>query len=281
MNISLSIESFPLDSCTIQDMKHLLTEFGGSYSTVLQEASWNQPNIRGFAVLAYTEEGQLIGFATSTDIVNLHHYEWSVFVHPEYRRMSIGSALADGIHHGHEQRQAEGALAAFIENPDAEKFLQSLGYGPDFKEIQMAADSLKEIALPEGLSILPFDGRIEELETLLVSAFDSDILPVIAFNQAEEGREIWVMKKDGELVATATLVQEDGALWLTAFAVDPAQQGKGYGKAFLLWSRYMAHIQGMEQIMLDVETANDALQVYRKSQFEPVQTIAYWTKRKA
>ncbi|MCJ1908089.1 GNAT family N-acetyltransferase [Planococcus ruber] len=281
MNISLSIESFPLDSYTIQDMRQLLREFEEDYRGVLQEASWSQPNVRGFAVLAYTEDGRLIGFATSVDIVNLHHYEWSVLVHPEYRRMSIGSALADGIHHGHAQRQAYAQHAAFIENPDAEKFLQSLGYEPDFKEIQMAADALKEMALPEGFAILPFEGPIEELEPLLVSAFDEGILPVIAFNQAEEGREIWVMKKDGELVATATLVQEEGVLWLTAFAVDPSQQRKGYGKAFLLWSRYMAHVQGMEQIMLDVETANDALHVYQKAQFEPVQTIAYWTKQKA
>lgn len=281
MNISLSIESFPLDSDTIQDMKRLLTEFQEDYSAVLQEASWNQPNVRGFAVLAYTEEGKLIGFAVSVDIVNLHQYEWSVLVHPEFRRMSIGSALADGIRHGHQQRQAEGELAAFIEHPDAKKFLENLGYAPDFKEIQLAAEALPEIELPEGILILPFDGQLEELESLLASAFDDSILPVIAFNQAEEGRDIWVMKKDGKLIATATLVEEDGALWLTAFAVDPAQQGKGYGKTFLLWSRYMAHTQGLKQIMLDAETDNDAFQVYQKAQFQPLQTIAYWAKRKA
>lgn len=281
MNISLSIESFPLDSYTIQDMKHLLAEFEEDYKVALQETSWNQLNVRGFAVLAYTEDGQLIGFAVSVDIVNLHHYEWSVLVHPEYRRMSIGAALADGIHHGHQQRQADGELAAFIENPDAEKFLESLGYEPGFKEIQLAAASLREFELPKGLSISPFDGQLEELEPLLVAAFDEAILPVVAFSQADADREIWVMKKDDELLATATLVKEDGALWLTAFAVDPVHQGKGFGKVFLLWSRYMAHTYGLQQIMLDVETDNGALHVYRKSQFEPMQIIAYWTKRKA
>jgi len=40
MNISLSIESFPLDSATIIDMKNFLAVFQEDYSIVLQEPVW-------------------------------------------------------------------------------------------------------------------------------------------------------------------------------------------------------------------------------------------------
>lgn len=279
MNISLSIESFPLDSHTIRDMQQLLKGFEKDYGTVLQEASWNQPNARGFTVLAYTEEGELAGFATSIDMVGLHQYEWSAIVHPEYRRLSIGSALADGIHHGHEQRQTEGELAAFIEEHSAEKFLETIGYEPDFEEIQLGAGALSDSELPEGLTVTRLEGERQELAALLVSAFDEEVLPVIAYNQSEEDRNIWLMKKGGKLIAAATLVEEEETLWVTAFAVDPLEQGKGYGQAFLLWSRNMAYLQGKQQVLLDVETDNDALRVYKKAGFQPISKVAYWKKR--
>ncbi|KOF12257.1 acetyltransferase [Planococcus glaciei] len=278
MNISLSIESFPLDSQTINDMKKILATFQKDYSVVLQEPVWDQPHTRGFAVVAYTDEGELIGFATSVDIIGLHHYEWSAVVHPDYRRQSIGSALAEGIHHGHTQREAESELAAFIEDQEAAGFLASLGYSEDFKEIQLGVAALETVDLPEGVAVTQFNEEREELESLLRAAFDEEVIPVMAHNLEEAGRDVWLMKKDGKLVATATLVAEEDALWVTAFAVHPEEQGKGYGQAFLAWSRNLAHQQGKQQVLLDVETDNNALGVYTKAGFQPINTVAYWKR---
>ncbi|MBZ5203002.1 GNAT family N-acetyltransferase [Planomicrobium chinense] len=278
MNISLSIESFPLDSQTISDMKKLLALFQKDYSVVLQEPVWDQPHTRGFAVVAYTEEGELIGFATSVDIIGLHHYEWSAVVHPDYRRQSIGSALAEGIHHGHTQREAESELAAFIEDPEAAGFLASLGYSEDFKEIQLGVEALETVDLPEGVSVTQFSEEREELESLLRAAFDEEVIPVMAHNLEEAGRDVWVMKKDGKLVATATLIAEEDELWVTAFAVHPEEQGKGYGQAFLAWSRNLAFQKGKHQVLLDVETDNNALSVYERAGFQPINTVAYWKR---
>lgn len=278
MNISLSIESFPLDSQTIKDMKKLLAIFQKDYSVVLQEPVWDQPHTRGFAVVAYTDEGELIGFATSVDIIGLHHYEWSAVVHPDYRRQSIGSALAEGIHHGHTQREAESELAAFIEDQEAAGFLASLGYSEDFKEIQLGVAALETVDLPEGVAVTQFNEEREELESLLRAAFDEEVIPIMAHNLEEAGRDVWLMKKDGKLVATATLVAEEDALWVTAFAVHPEEQGKGYGQAFLAWSRNLAHQQGKQQVLLDVETDNNALGVYTKAGFQPINTVAYWKR---
>src|SRR5690606_14932409 len=117
-----------------------------------------------------------------------------------------------------------------------------------------------------------------ELEALLVASFDEEVVPILSFNLEEEGRDVWVMKKDEAMVATATIIAEDDALWVTAFAVDPKEQGKGYGKAFLLWSRSLAYAEGKKQVLLDVETDNEALQIYEKAGFKPIHTVAYWKK---
>lgn len=142
----------------------------------------------------------------------------------------------------------------------------------------MGADPLNELQLPDGLAVRPYSGEREELEALLASAFDEGILPVISHNIESPDRNIWVMVHNGKLVAAATLIDEGADLWVTAFGVDPKQQGKGYGKAFLLWCRHHAFAVGKHQILLDVETENDALQVYEKSGFRAVDTVAYWKK---
>lgn len=278
MSISLSIESFPLAGKTVQDAAEFLELFQTDYSQVLHGPLWQNPQARGFVVLAYTDDGELVGFAASADLVGLHHYEWSVLVHSGYRRMSIGTALAEGIEHGHSQRQAESVLAASIETPEAAQFLESLGYRLEFKEILMGAEPLNELQLPDGLAVRPYSGEREKLEALLASAFDEGILPVISHNIESPDRNIWVMAQNGELVAAATLIDEGADLWMTAFAVDPKQQGKGYGKAFLLWCRHQAFVTGKHQVLLDVETENDALKVYGKSGFRAVDTVAYWKK---
>ncbi|MGO1057507.1 GNAT family N-acetyltransferase [Planococcus sp. FY231025] len=279
MDISLSLESFPLAASTVTDMEALLGLFQTDYSNVLHEPLWTRPDSRGFAVMAYTEEDQLIGFAVSADMVGLHQYEWSVLVHPDFRRLSIGSALADGIRHGHSQRQAEGDLAAFIENPEAETFLGKLGYEPTFSEILLGVEPLEHFELPNGVEINPYSGEREALEKLLAAAFDEEILPVLAFNLEEECRDVWVMKSNGALAATMTLLEEGDNLWVNAFAVSPHLQGQGYGQAFLRWSRHQALLRNKKQVLLDVETDNGALRVYEKAGFQPFSKVEYWKQR--
>lgn len=279
MEISLSIASFPLDSETLQDMAELLAGSEQDYSKPLFQSSWHQPDAKGFAVLAYTEENELLGFASAVDAIGLDTYEWSALVHPDFRRLGIGSALAGGVAYGLEQRQAADELAAFIEDEGAKKFMGSLGYRPDFKEIELAAEPLEKFALPEKTAISPYDGEIEALEELMAAAFDDEVIPVIHYNIESKARTVFLMKRQDELVASATLFDEGGSdLWITAFAVNPAEQGKGYGKSFLLWCRHNAAQHGKKRVLLEVETDNDALAVYKKTGFMPAHTIEYWKK---
>lgn len=279
MEISLSIASFPLDSETIMDMNELLEHSEQDYRKPLHESSWPQADAKGFAVLAYTEENDLLGFAAAVDPIGLDSYEWSALVHPDFRRLTIGSALAGGVAYGLEQRQAAEALAAFVEEEGAEAFMETLGYRPDFKEIELAAEPLSAFTLPELTSVSPYDGELHALETLMAAAFGNDVIPVVHYNLENSARAVFLMKRESELVASATLIEEDDSnLWVTAFAVNPAEQGKGYGKAFLLWCRHYAAQRGKKRVVLEVETDNNAAAVYRKAGFTAVHTIAYWKK---
>ncbi|WP_033543496.1 GNAT family N-acetyltransferase [Planococcus sp. CAU13] len=280
MDISLSIASFPVDSETAEDMRGLLKMAEADYSKPLFEYSWQQADAAGFAVLAYTEENELLGFASALDIIGLDSYEWSAFVHPGYRRLTIGSALAGGVAYGLEQRKAVEELAVTIEDPAAEKFMASLGYQPKFKEIELAAEPLAEFSLPDSLMVTPYNGEMETLEKLMAAAFDDEVIPVVHYNIEREDREIFVMKREGKMVASGTLLREEDNLWITAFAVDPSEQGKGYGKAFLMWCRHYALLQGMKRVVLEVETENDALAVYQRTGFIPVHSVEYWEKPK-
>jgi mycothiol synthase len=279
MNVSLSIDSFPLNEETARDMHKLLDELPKDYRTVLHAPAWQMPEARGFAVLAYMEGHGLIGFAACLDIVGLHQYEWSAIVHPDFRRQSIGAALADGIRYGLQQREAEGELAVFLESGEAAAFLESLGYTPGFKEILLGAEALEAGELPEGLEVAPYSGERLELERLLAAAFDDEVVPVMAHNVEDAGRDIWLMKQGERIVATATLIGEEDALWVTAFAVDPKEQGKGYGQAFLRWCRKQAFDGRKSQVLLDVETTNEAIHVYEKAGFLPINTVEYWSQK--
>jgi mycothiol synthase len=281
MDISLSIESFPLDRNTADDMEALLKNYSADYSVVLQADSWCDPLARGFAVLAYSEDEELLAFATAADVVGLHHYEWSLIVTEEFRRQSIGSALADGIHHGLRQRNAEGVTAAFLEDEEAGTFLSSINYRPSFKEMQFRALPLAQFQMPEELEIEPYSGEREELKGLLVSAFDQTAVPVMEFNIAEPGREVFLMKKDGEMLATVAIVEEPEAFWITSFTVRQDEQGNGYGQVFLEWCRHYAFTKNKGEILLDMNTDNDAVSVYQKAGYEVVSTVEYWEKGQA
>lgn len=278
MNVSLSMESFPLSEETARDMRQFLDQFNEDCRTVLGEPAWQNPEARGFAVVAYTEEEELKGFATAIDIVGLRHFEWSVIVSPDIRRQSVGTALVEGIQYGLKQREAQSELAAFLENNKVEAFMASLGYEREFLEFQLAAPAAASAPLPEKVVITPLTDEIGETEKVLTEAFDEDILPVLSYNIEAPDRQVWVMKKEGAVIASATTTTEKPYLWVTALGVIPTEQRKGYGQTFLKWFRQLAGKKGLSGVMLDVETDNAALQVYEKAGFAPAGAVAYYQK---
>lgn len=277
MELSLSIASFPLDAETAGEMERLISGEPDECRTLLHNELWQKPFAKGFAVLAYTDSGELVGCAAAGDLVGLHHYEWSAFVSPDYRRLGLATALADGVRHSLEQRGAESVLAAFTEHSASDSWLEGLGYHRSFQELQFEADPLPAYELGEGVEVAVYEEKhLDALANLLRSAFDESVLPVLEHNLEDPKRHVYLMRHEGKLVATATLSSEDQALWVTALAVSPDAQRSGHGQAFLKWVRQWAHQKKMARVLVEVETDNVARPVYEKAGFTKLSTISYW-----
>ncbi len=282
MELSLSIASFPLDAETAGEMEQLIDGEPKECRMLLQNELWQKPFAKGFAVLAYTDSGELVAYAAAADMVGLHHYEWSAFVSPDYRRLGLATALADGVAHSLKQRGAESELAAFTEDAASDSWLESLGYHCSFQELQFEAQPLSAYPLAETVDIQPFEEEnLDDLANLLRAAFDESALPVLEHNLEDPERHVYLMRQQGKLVATATLSSEDGALWVTALAVSPDSQRSGHGQTFLKWARHLAHQKNLSRVLVEVETENVAWPVYEKAGFVRVSTISYWQPQEA
>ncbi len=230
-------------------------------------------------MLAYTDSGELVAYAAAADLVGLHHYEWSAFVSPDYRRLGLATALADGVQHSLEQRGAESELAAFTEHIASDSWLESLGYGRSFQELQFEAQPLSTYQLAETIVIKAYQEKdLDELVNLLRAAFDESAIQVLEHNLEDPERRIYLMRQEGKLVATATLSSEDRDLWLTSLAVSPDSRRSGHGQAFLKWARQLAHQKNLLRVLVEVDTDNMAWPVYEKAGFARVSTISYWQR---
>ncbi|MBU9673085.1 GNAT family N-acetyltransferase [Planococcus sp. CP5-4] len=279
MELSLSIASFPLDAETAGEMERLIASEPEECRTLLQNELWQKSFAKGFAVLAYTNNGELVACAAAADLVGVHHYEWSAFVSSDYRRLGLATALADGVQHSLAQRGAESELAAFTENEETDAWLMSLGYKRSFQELQFEAAPLPAYELAEGMEVIPYEEKhLDELEVLLCAAFDESVLPVLEHNLADPERQVYVMRQNGKLIATATMSMEDQAMWLTALAVSPDAQRSGNGQFFLQWARHAAHEKDLARVLIEVETGNRAWPVYEKAGFSKLYTISYWQR---
>lgn len=279
MELSLSIASFPLDAETAGEMERLIDGEPEECRTLLQNELWQKPFAKGFAVLAYTDSGELVACASAADLVGVHHYEWSAFVSPDYRRLGLATALADGVQHSLEQRGAESELAAFTETKATVAWLMRLGYNRSFQELQFEAAPIPAYELAEDVEIIPYEEKhLDELAALLRAAFDDSVLPVLEHNLADPERQVYLMRQEGKLIATATLSNENEALWLTALAVSPDIQRAGHGQAFLKWARHLANQKKLKRVLVEVETENVAWLVYEKAGFTKLSTISYWQR---
>lgn len=245
MNISLSIDSFPVEAGLAEKLSQLVGQQDG-FSELLRTEAWTSAETNGFAVLAQTEVGELLGVASAMDISGIGTFEWTVFVHPDYRRLAIGSALADGIHHGFEQRGADDAMAAFKkEDKAAASFLEGLGYEPGFTEIVYCAPASEAGALPKGSE----------------------------WNEGgEEG--LWELRMDGALLGSLFMEEERGELWVSGIEASTDD-----ATALILgWSRNEAGRRGKERVLLDSDSDEEGTALFEKVGFSPVSSLTYWDR---
>lgn len=148
------------------------------------------------------------------------------------------------------------------------------------------AASLPEPVLPEGYSFRLYqsgDAANWARITTIVDEFDSVEKAEDAFNKEflphEEdlkARNVYVIAPDGTAVATSTawMFEENGRRYGRVHWIcnDPAHQGKGIGRAIVLWAiKRLCELEPDADMYLDTQTwSHKAIGLYLRLGFHPV-----------
>lgn|GEM_PF-310888 len=285
MDIDILTVSFPLDAETAREIQELLLASkmneGSIYEHVVNIPVMTDPLTKGFAVLAYGGEA-VVGIMSAVDVIGVHSYEWFGLVHPDFRRQGLGEAMIGELQRNLKVRGAESELALNIkESEEGRSFLQQAGYVWNFSEATLKAmgngmNDNREVV------VVPLTIEREELTKLLMNAFgdtEDEVHTLLDFNSINPARQVYIAKRQGEIVGTVTAVESGKKLWVTALATDPAYQGQGIATALLAFVQAEGERRASESVMLEVEIDNDkALSVYEKAGFKPILQVDYYVK---
>lgn len=286
MDIFLMKASFPIDPLTAQEMMDLIQNANATnhqdIALIMNAEDWKSYRNTGFIILAYSEQDQLLGFLIATDRFGLNTYEWSIIIHPDYRRRGIGSALVQGFNEALEERGASGDMALSFEDEVSHLFLQKIGYEYNSSEATLQTTSEMN-ELSDKIVVRNF---VEEDKSQLIklmhdgfSDTPSETEELISINTTVQGRTLYMVELNRQIVATVSLVENDMGLWITAFTVKQSLRGRGIGSSVLQWAKNYAYEKQHQNVLLDVEIDNrDALSVYKKAGFTPIQQVDYFTR---
>lgn len=278
--------SFPIDDLTIIEMRDLIQNANDQdhldISLLMNSSDWKNYQNIGFAVLAYSEQDQLLGFLVANDLFGLNTFEWSVVVHPEFRRMGIGSALVEGLNGALKERGAAGDMALSFADEAGHHFLNHQGFEYNSSEATLQVTSEKR-DLSHEISIRPF--KEEDKEHLIGLMHDGfgdmpyETEELISLNTTKLGRTLYMVERNQQIVATVSLVENEIGVWITAFTVDQSLRGQGIGSYILQWTKNYAYTIHQQKVLLEVEIDNtNAISVYKKAGFTPMNQIDYFTR---
>lgn len=275
--------SYPLDELTIQEMRALIkhSNISGNQDIelLMNTDSWGNYESKGFVILAY-EQDQLLGFLSAIDLLGLNTYEWSVIVHPQYRRKGIGTSLVKGFINALDERGAVGDMALSFNNDEGHRFLQKMGYEYSSSEATLQAEAQLG-GISKDIHVRPFENQdADTLIQLMHNGFGDmpeETEALISFNTTTPGRQIFIVEFNRQIVATVSLVEDDKGIWVTAFTVDHSLRGQGIGTAILQWVKNYTVKKQRSTVLLDVEMDNlKALNVYLNAGFKPLQQVDYF-----
>lgn len=278
--------SFPIDELTIKEMMDIIQKTKEQYhqdiSPLTNCNDWGNYKNIGFVILAYSEEDQLLGFIVANDLFGLNTYEWTVVVHPEYRRMGIGRVLVDGLKNALNERGATGDMAVSFADEVGHQFLHQQGYEYNSSEATLQAPSEKS----EVSNLIHVRFFKEEDKNKLIQLMHDGFgdLPeeteeLISLNTTTKGRSLYMVERNQEIVGTVSLVENETGIWITALTVDPIIRGQGIGSSILQWVKNYAYTSDQCKVLLEVEIDNNsAISVYKKAGFTPINQIDYFVR---
>ncbi|HWI49410.1 MAG TPA: GNAT family N-acetyltransferase [Rummeliibacillus sp.] len=287
MDIFLMKASYPLDELTIQELKGLIqnanTAKNQDIALLMNANSWKNYESQGLVVLAYNEHDQLLGALSAVDLFGLNTYEWSVVVHSNYRRQGIGAALVQDFIHALVERGATGDMGLSFNDDAGHQFLHQLGYEYNSSEATLQATA-ESCELSKDILVRPFIEQDRDILVALMHDGFGDISEetdeLITFNTTTPGRMLNMVELNQQVVATVSIVENEAGVWVTAFTVQQSLRDQGIGSAVLQWAKNYANQKQQQKVLLDVEIDNtNALSVYQKAGFTPVQQVDYFIKK--
>jgi len=287
MDIFLMKASYPLDELTIQELKGLIqnanTVKNQDIALLMNADSWKNYESQGLVVLAYNEHDQLLGALSAVDLFGLNTYEWSVVVHSNYRRQGIGAALVQDFIHALVERGATGDMGLSFNDDAGHQFLHQLGYEYNSSEATLQATA-ESCELSKDILVRPFIEQDRDILVALMHDGFGDISEetdeLITFNTTTPGRMLNMVELNQQVVATVSIVENEAGVWVTAFTVQQSLRDQGIGSAVLQWAKNYANQKQQQKVLLDVEIDNtNALSVYQKAGFTPVQQVDYFIKK--
>lgn len=289
MNFSIMTISFPMDTLTQQELQQLCNESyeadHSQYDSILNISLATDYEAKGFIVLAYDDEAdRLVGAASAIDLMGLYTFEWSLLVHPMYRRLGLGAALYSRLQQELELRSATGQLALMMAQKDGvgQHFLQQRNFAYSFSEASLAAKAQRS-QWSDALEIREFqETDTSSLVDIFMDAFGDDAqeaLELVQYNATNEELRLWVSLLNDKVVGTVTTRKTEDAEWITALAVHSSMKGKGIGTALIQKVKQLAFEEGLTSVKLDVELENErAFAIYEKTGFVITAQVDYFAK---
>ena len=209
--------------------------------------------------------------------------EVSLYVLPAYRRQDVANQL----------------LAAFAKVADQYDLteieyvaeLAFLNGHPDFARRFDYQEDEAEIWLAQSSHTFPLEER-EEIEVLLgsldlaeeIAVFQSQVFETpldVALKYAQEAVSsasslLYILKKDGRVVASVSVDTDFGTNYFFGLAVDQDFQGQGLGSYLLLASMQDLNKLNGQEFQIVVEKQNSrALKLYKKLGFKEMTEVVY------
>lgn len=287
MNLFAMKASYPLDELTAKELQALVTINGEKdqldYNRIMDEEKWMNIETRGFFILAYDDdEDMLIGAINAVDNLGLNAFEWSILVDVDYRNIGIEEVLIEGLKHGLDERQAAGEMAVVFSQQELNPLLSSTGYQHNGSKIVMKADA--QIQTTDAIQVMPYEAEdLTILQQLMADGFQDlpeETEEFIELISDEQSSQVWMVRQEGQIVATLTTAVVEQDIWVTAFTTATAFRKRGIALSLLNWVKNYAAENKLARVLLEVESDNpSAFALYEKADFENIEQQDYYIEQ--
>jgi len=304
LDYSFTIRHAELEDIDIfhQLVKVLYSEFyGASISKEELLMEWQSPefNIAHDSRLVFAPNGELIGFSLLFEDkeIPVRPYIWS-YVHPEWRRLGVGTALLEWA-----QERAKENIAFIPEdakltlstnvysaNQSAKELLESLGFTTNRTRVNMLIE-MNEMppapVFPDGIRIITYPefGNLREVYRVLREAFrdhrgfvendfEKDFANYQYFvtNDHRTHYDTWYLAMDGDAIIGMCLCSlaswdDPNKGWIEELGVLRDYRKRGIATALLQYSFGELYTRGIKKVGLNADGSNltGAVKLYQNA----------------